>query len=124
MYVCVCDFRGRNVDWAGRTELDVAGLGEEDVAGLDVAVDLLLVVEVLEAPQRLAADDGDLLLGQRLVQDVFTIAHRTAAAELHGYLLVHHQHTTNNHQRHEQELRLCALSLSLPAGSSRGVDVN
>jgi hypothetical protein len=41
-------------------QLNLAGLGEEDVGGLDVAVDFAFGVEIVEAEEELAADDGDL----------------------------------------------------------------
>jgi len=40
-------------------ELDVACCGEEDVGGLDVTMELALVVEVLESLEELAEDDRD-----------------------------------------------------------------
>lgn len=45
-------------------ELDAAGGAEEDVGGLDVAVDHALAVQVVERQQELAADNGDVGLGE------------------------------------------------------------
>lgn len=45
-------------------ELDAAGGAEEDVGGLDVAVDHALAVQVVERQQELAADNGNVGLGE------------------------------------------------------------
>ena len=41
------------------SELHLSRGGEEDVGGFDIPVDLALAVQVVEAEQELAADDGD-----------------------------------------------------------------
>jgi hypothetical protein len=40
-------------------QLDFAGLGEKDVGGFDITVDLPFAMEIVEAQQELAADDGN-----------------------------------------------------------------
>jgi hypothetical protein len=46
------------------SQLDFARFREKDIGGLDVAVNLALVMQVLDAQQEFAADDGDMSLGE------------------------------------------------------------
>ena len=64
-------------------ELDATALGEEDVAALDVAVHLVDGVEVHEALEGFATEEGDLRLAQRRAAGGEDVAHAAAAAVLH-----------------------------------------
>lgn len=71
-----------------RTELRFTVGAEQDVAGLDVAVDLAQrrVVEVVQAAKRILAHGGDLVLGQRSIEDAHDVSHRASRAVLHDDL--------------------------------------
>lgn len=45
-------------------QLDLASLRKQDIGGLDVSMDLALLVQVLDAQQQFAADDGNVRLAK------------------------------------------------------------
>jgi hypothetical protein len=45
-------------------QLDFASLRKQDIGGLDISMDLALLVQVLDAQQQFAADDGNVRLAK------------------------------------------------------------